>query len=205
MKLFYQNCRGLRTKATQCRKANLINSFDIYLLTETWLTDAHFSHEFFDQSFDVIRRDRSDSVNSRGGGVCIAIKKSNSFKYLHQLSWQSINIEDAWVSIYPHKGRTLHICCCYIPGSTSPEIFASYITSLTDRVLSLNQDDVIFIGDQNVPEFYNQNLARGTKFHSLMDMMDFCDFSQFNTIINSLSSTVLDLVFSNSQLTELSL
>lgn len=180
-----------------------MHNFDIFCLTETWLNDGFYSHELFDNNFTVLRRDRSSSTykrtntaDLRGGGVCIAIKNS-ALKIIHQVDWQCSFIEDLWVTLISPSGKRTHICCCYIPGITPSDTFETYITSITDRVVSLNDDDVIFMGDQNVPEFYNDKLPRGIKYQSLNDLMDLCEFSQLNNVTNDLSDTVLDLVFSN--------
>ena len=63
--------------------------------------------------------------------------------------------------------------------------------------MSLPDDDLLILGDQNVPEFYNESLNRGSKFESLNNLIDMVGLSQFNEHCNRLSNTVLDLVFSN--------
>jgi hypothetical protein len=205
MKVYYQNCRGLRTKLQEFHQAVTINDFPIYCLTETWLNDGHYNYELFDERYTVIRRDRTSATFSRstgqdirGGGVCIAILKSTKYQIVHHNDWESQHIDDLWVSLNFTNGKRLHINCAYIPGATSSDSFETYISSITDRVMSFNGDDVILLGDQNVPEYYNESLHRGAKFESLNDMVDLCDLSQLNTHVNCLSNTVLDLVFSNS-------
>lgn len=180
---------------------------DIYCLTETWLNDGFYSHEFFDKTFKIFRRDRSATTycksyddETRGGGVLIAIKNSQNYKIIHQIEWQCDFIEDVWITIIPSAGKRIHICCCYIPGATPADSFEKYFSSLTDKILALQNDDVILVGDQNVPEFYNGMLSRGTKYNSLIDFMDLCGVQQHNEFTNNISNTVLDLIFSNCHL-----
>jgi hypothetical protein len=141
-----------------------------------------------------------DSSDFRGGGVIIAVKKSTSFSLVQQVNSQSTNIEDLWISLIPRVGRTLHICCAYIPGVTCANDFSSYFDSLSDNVLTFPNDEFLILGDYNVPEFYRSTLPRGSKYGTLVDFMEICNLTQFNTHINEASETVLDLVFSSSSL-----
>lgn len=130
----------------------------------------------------------------------MAIKKTKEYKILNRPDWQCPFIEDVWVTLIPASGRHLHICLCYIPGVTSPNNFENYCSLICERVLNLRNDDVILMGDQNVPEFVNQHLNRSTKFKCLIDLCDTCGLSQQNPVKNGLSNTTLDLVFSNCHL-----
>lgn len=47
------------------------------LLTETWLNSGFHDDELFDQSYNVVRRDRN-AEDRRGGGVLIGLLKRNS-------------------------------------------------------------------------------------------------------------------------------
>lgn len=150
-----------------------------------------------------MRRDRTHATfnkksrDLRGGGVCIAIRKSNNYKIVHRTDWESRFIEDIWVSLVPLSGNPININCCYIPGTTPSSAYHSFFTSLTDRVLSLPNNEFLFLGDQNTPEFLNDSLSRGDRYNSLVDFVDFCNLSQFNQTPNVLSGNILDLVFAN--------
>lgn len=195
----------MRSKGRNFLRAVRACDYDVICLTETWWKDGIFSHEYFDDRFLVLRRDRcpstynstGDDDDIRGGGVCIAIRKSPNYNVIHQIKWQCNNIEDLWVSIIPHHGKALHINCSYIPGITPVLVFDSFLSNLTDRIISLSDSDVIVLGDQNVPEFLNENLPKGSKVDSLNDFMDICGISQFNLCSNQVNGNILDLVFSN--------
>lgn len=206
MKIFYQNARGLRTKTKEFLQAVRLNNFDVICLTETWLNGDYFSHELFDERYVVIRRDRCKATykrrrrrrrkNLRGGGVCVAVRKSE-FKAIHQADWQSESVEDIWVTLIDLKEQRTHLNCAYIPGVTTTATFDSFFNGITERVTSLANDKVLILGDQNVPEFFNSSLPRGSKFDSLNELIDLCGLTQLNSIPNRLSNTVLDLIFAN--------
>lgn len=200
MKILYQNVRGLRTKAQQVRRAVSLSDLDIFALSETWWNDDFYSHEFFPNDFTVTRRDRSSSTseNLRGGGVCIAVRHKPGQKVFHHIEWESDCIEDIWISITSPAGKALFICLCYIPGITPHETFKTYLNQLADRILSLGNENFIFLGDQNVPNFFTGTPCSKAKL--LFDLMDLCELSQFNNVSNRISNTVLDLVFCNCHL-----
>lgn len=51
--IYYQNVRGLRSKTlTFYRNLSLV-SYDIIILTETWLNDSVFDSELFDSRYVV--------------------------------------------------------------------------------------------------------------------------------------------------------
>lgn len=157
----------------------------------------------------VFRRDRSlstylksdDDNNLRGGGTCIAVRKSTAYKVIRRSEWEYDSIEDLWVSIIPPDGKTLNINCSYIPGVTSSAIFELFFSSISDRRLLQPEDDFVLLGDLNVPEFSDSSLSRGTKFDCLSDFAELGNFTQFNKVPNSFNGGILDLVFSNTFLT----
>lgn len=76
LNVYYQNCRGLRTKQAEFVN-NLIGSdYDVVCLTETWLSDDFYSSNYFTNDYYVYRKDRLYTPDvTRGGGVLIAVKK----------------------------------------------------------------------------------------------------------------------------------
>lgn len=77
LSLYYQNIRGMKSKALDIYNTILCNNFDIICLTETWLDDAVLSSELFDDRYCVLRRDRDPSFRTRfnkhHGGVCLLL------------------------------------------------------------------------------------------------------------------------------------
>lgn len=68
--MYYQNVRGLRTKASILYRNVCVNSYDIICFTESWLNDGFFNNELFDDRYVVWRRDRNYAVTEqKRGGV----------------------------------------------------------------------------------------------------------------------------------------
>jgi hypothetical protein len=61
--MFYQNVRGVRSIRNGITGNVHASNHKIYCLTETWLNDTIFNHNFFPASYSVFRVDR-DYLNS---------------------------------------------------------------------------------------------------------------------------------------------
>lgn len=111
IKLYYQNVRGLRTKTIEFYKNICSSSYDIIVLTETWLMDGILNGELFDHRYTVHRRDRTNSTKKDGGGLLIAIRKSlNSTRIM---TWASIS-EDLWVTFEVKNKKSLENIHCVL-------------------------------------------------------------------------------------------
>lgn len=99
LNIYYQNVRGLRTKLVNLRSSlPLMLSYDILILTETWLISDISDSELGLFGFIIFRLDRSieNSTHSRGGGVLIAINpKFNPLSVALNVN----NVEQLFVTI----------------------------------------------------------------------------------------------------------
>ncbi|CAG9790399.1 unnamed protein product [Diatraea saccharalis] len=77
LSVYYQNCRGLRTKLHTLYMNVLSHNYDIIILTETWLIENISESEMFDTRYRVFRSDRDRIASGRhdGGGVLIAVRR----------------------------------------------------------------------------------------------------------------------------------
>ena len=122
-------------------------------MTETWLSHVVFNNEILPSVFSVYRRDRG----SRGGGVMIAVSDSVPSK----LSFSSANIE--MIAVELCLTLKVLICCLYIPPISSHV----YLQNVLSTLESLSTEyDIIFIGDNNVPDINWHNLSAATYFSS---------------------------------------
>lgn len=115
--MYYQNCRGLRTQTKDFYENVACNSYDIIVITETWLKDNINDRELFDKRYVVHRRDRDSTASKKddGGGVLVAVLNKYKSKRLKQ--YESV-CEDLWVSIevfFSNSVKRLTICAVYLP------------------------------------------------------------------------------------------
>lgn len=83
LEIFYQNTRGLRSKAVEFMSNILLSPSEIICLTETWLCPGISINSYFPPTFTVFRQDR-DYANTGmklGSGVLIAV---NSLVQCHR-------------------------------------------------------------------------------------------------------------------------
>lgn len=212
--IYYQNVRGLRTKVLEFSRNLLLCSYDVIILTETWLTDGILDSELFNEHYTVWRRDRNSDLTgqSRGGGVLIATRKD--LKVSLQPSFNS-SVEDLWVTLIVKLKREtikLHICVLYLCKQGSKFSFSeqltNYLTKLTNIVLDNSLDKFLLVGDFNLSgiTWLPSNLGYFTPYNArssdellLVDEMHVHDFAQYNGITNK-DDRILDLVFSNESL-----
>ena len=204
--LYYQNVRGIRTKAQDVYDKILLNSYDVIVFTETWLNSCIANNEFIDSRYIVYRKDRnvSTSMKKDGGGVLIAVR--NGILSSRVMKWES-DCEDLWVTIeiiVNGVSKKIAICSVYLPSPAKLETLKKFIDN-TNTVLC-QIDDVIIIGDFNQstiswtkpndsshlqPLNYNSNLDT-----NLVDFIFMNNIFQYNGTLNS-DDRILDLVLSN--------
>lgn len=212
--IYYQNARGLRTKTVQFKRNIQLHSYDVVIITETWLLDGINNEELFSDKYAVWRRDRDYSSvgQERGGGVLIATRYD---LVTHaRPEWHS-TAEDIWVSIdIGAKGKSpisLHIGCLYLCQQNLGLSFNTQLINFSERVVfasTKNPYDKFFIaGDFNLSNI-SWSSANGSNYltplvdsansnHTeLLDLINLCGLRQFNNVKNNMDR-LLDLVISN--------
>jgi hypothetical protein len=79
LNIYYQNMCGLRTKIFNFSSNIILFQYDVFVLTETWLSDEISIAEFFPSNFLIFRYERNKNTSSktRGGG-CLLMTKNHS-------------------------------------------------------------------------------------------------------------------------------
>lgn len=209
--IYYQNVRGLRTKTIDFYCNLLRNSFDIIVLTETWLVDGIYDSELFDSRYVVWRRDRDLSLTgqSLGGGVIIAIRRDLSV--IPQPTYQS-SAEDLWVTLSlkspGNRTTNLHLCVLYLCKQNEGNSFSLQLQNFLNKLgkvrLSNPVDKFLIIGDFNLSniswtmnhEFYVPTDYSTHDECALIDELSVQNLKQYNGIVNK-NDRILDLVLCN--------
>lgn len=199
--VYYQNSRGLCSKHKRFFCTSTSYDHDVIILTETWLKKELSNAEFFDDSYNVYRKDRSIK---RGGGVLIALKNE-------LLSSEQIDISDAedleYVCIKAKaKSHNIYIYCAYIPPNSSAEIYLKHLAAI--HSIAMDPEDVlIIVGDYNLPhvQWTTDDADHGALIPTAFDSSTASDFingllgmgvHQVNSIRNA-NNRLLDLLFTN--------
>lgn len=144
VKVYYQNVRGLRTKASEFEHGLLTSNHDIVCLTETWLHSAMSSSENVSSNYAVFWRDR-DYANRNCrlyGGVIIAANK-------RIVAHRSFDLETygeyVWIEVCSAGGKR-----CLIGHRSRTRLFL-ITTLICWRLITASHYIVHIYGDFNFP------------------------------------------------------
>lgn len=207
--IYYQNCRGLRTKTNDFYRNLCMSNYDIISLTETWLLGDISDTELFNDNYLVFRRDRDYAMTqqTRGGGVLIAVHRN--FACTPNFSWNS-SAEDIWITLTLRNARSkktikLHICTIYLCNQNMGNSFsvqlANFLTKLQYATENFKHDEFLVLGDFNMSSIFwipsdigLQPLnVIGLPANNLVDTIYDCNLKQYNNHTNH-SGGILDLV-----------
>lgn len=153
--IYYQNVNGLKTKINKFRLKILYNSYDVILLSETWLNENIFDAELFDDRYIVCRNDR-DKVSTDekdGGGCLIAVKKCLISKRINE--WEMPN-EDIWISVDHVNGYKTFFNVRYIPLKSKFEVYKLHYDKISEILTSADSNDTfVMTGDYNLNDSVN--------------------------------------------------
>ena len=150
--VYYQNAGGIRTKTKQFYLALASSDYDVIALSETWLQEDIVDAEL-SSNYHLFRQDRNalTSDRNRGGGVLVAVKKSQEFTCTRVLSRGYEYLEQVAVRMKV-RNHTVYVCCIYIRPNSSPDVYASHGTAVQELLdLSTRDDSIIVTGDYNLP------------------------------------------------------
>jgi hypothetical protein len=197
LNIYYQNCRGLRSKTNEFKLNVACNFYDIICLNETWLMDSVFDGQLFDDRYIVFRRDRDLNFHQKldGGGVLIAVFKSK-FEKVQRFSNFESGVEDIFLKCSTNN-FTVCISCAYIKPQTDIDNLREHLDSLERFCLENSESSLIVAGDYNAPHL--EDISRFTSnsvYSSLRNSFSTCNLTQFNRTLNE-NNVILDLILSN--------
>lgn len=206
LKIYYQNCRGLKTKTHEFRQAIEVNNYDVVAITETWLNENFLSNELFDNRYIVYRKDRNRQITGKneGGGVLIAILK----KFKPRLIASADNMyEDIWIKILLSNNVSIILSVVYLSQINKFADYETFFQYCCDTIDQNSTTMFLLLGDFNINNIKwefdeNGNLKpfgyEGRIAELLVDSMEHINANQFNQYENYWGN-ILDLVLSNIQ------
>lgn len=163
--IYYQNCRGLRTKLNTLYANILSECYDIIILSETWLVPQISDDEFIDSRYSVFRcdRDRQATGKMDGGGVLVGIRRElQASRYslsdkTNDLLMPTV-VDCVLLKVASSKcGKQHLICGLYIPPNQACATYQAFFDSLQDLILCDPIDSYCFVGDFNLPHLNWKN------------------------------------------------
>ena len=151
------NTRSLLTRERRFTFANAINahSYDIFCVSESWLTPDMKNSELFLPNFTIFRAARQTrNGNSAHGGVLIGIKNSYHFEQVYIASTEdSLSSSYVCVSVSLRDCKLL-VCCVYKPPKDSPyRLSTDSVKHFLSTACTLELfNHVLITGDWNLPK-----------------------------------------------------
>ena len=171
-------------------------SYDLLILSETWLYSDILDGEFCPESFIAYRRDRDAEALgvARGGGVMICARATLRCAPLDLSIFSTAvpSIDVVGVQIFAGHGRRVYVFAVYVPPSVSADGLREFL-DIFSELEYLSEGIVMVLGDFNVPAYGNVNASNRSTL-SLENFRQFHNFRQFNTVLNS-NGRLLDLLF----------
>lgn len=167
-------------------------SADIVLGTETWLSLDISDHELsLSREFSLFRKDR---VQSRGGGVLVAVKNSLEACVIETNSC----LEILWIALCLPARTTCVIGVCYRPPDSSHE-FPDYLNESLSFVQDKYPTSPIFLaGDFNYPniEWQSCRPLDGTRKRECQYFLDVLSSFDLHQIVSAptRNDSLLDLI-----------
>uniref|UniRef100_A0A8D8UU40 Endonuclease/exonuclease/phosphatase domain-containing protein n=1 Tax=Cacopsylla melanoneura TaxID=428564 RepID=A0A8D8UU40_9HEMI len=178
LKIYYQNCNGLRTKYNQFKSNCDYRDYDLICLTETWLNgNIHIGDYFSSGDYKVFREDRYHYDDRKGGGVIIAVRQ-NKFIVERRTDLETDEVESIWIQVsmgtdcFPLLIGNLYLppVNCNMPN----RIVRNYCEFLVEKV-DVSKYNVICIGDFNAPE-------PSARFNIIDDLFSDLNIRQQNSV-----------------------
>ena len=137
------NVRGLTNKVDEISDLIKQHQFKVFAVTETFLNKQHLNSLY---SIDNYKLERRDRVGKQGGGVCLYIHQSVTFKRLSII--ESTLPESLAILVTPPATKPYIIACIYRPSHS-----LSLWTTLFKQFVSecyTTCSDIIILGDFNI-------------------------------------------------------
>ena len=203
LSLLSLNVRGLYSNLNELQIR--FKEFDILCFSETWLTSSYTNQMINLIGFEIFRLDREtgnirtkSGKMKRGGGLIIYVKKelAQYTSIIEEASSITPEIEQLWIRIEKPNTKVKIIANIYRPPSANLKTVLESL-SVSAKVAHNNyKNEIVILGDFNV----NYNLRHTTAFKQLKAFEQDFNLTQLiqrSTRNNNISSTCIDLIFTN--------
>lgn len=189
-KLAHINARSLSAGFNNIKENILENDYNIFLISETWLSDTIDNRAVEIEGYHLVRADRT----GRGGGVGIYLKKTVQFELL-EVSKSNFS-EQLWIKILIHK-KKYGIGVVYRPPNSNSNEFFEHFEDVIANILP-TCDGVIAMGDININllDLDNINTKRCNAF---LDAFDLKQIITEPTRITSNKLSLIDVIFCSNE------
>ena len=190
-------------------KNQIANSgYDVFTLSETWLTQAVPDAMLSVPNYSIVRQDRSwagegQKVPKKGGGVLCYMKESLKFSdsNVKELNTSTQDLEMQWLQLYLENVRPIVIVNVYRPPQGDYKKCCEMLTEAVNKAELADTTDLFVMGDFNI-DMSNRD-SPGTKelnftMGSLGLELLVKEPTRTSFRNGQATNTCIDLIFSNS-------
>ena len=163
------NCQSISDKLDVVKYYVNDSQFDIFSLSETWLTPDHSDQLLNVDGYDIVRLDRNWTVRGtgnrkKGGGVAayISNRLSYSATELEGFNVSSDIIEIMWLMVRIPNMRKIIVGILYRPPHSNAKLFCEILTDKINNLPNSNRSDVFILGDYNID--YSDTKCQSRKY-----------------------------------------
>lgn len=189
LKIAHLNVCSLRNKVDQLQMILHDQIYDVFAVTETWLSTDILDCEVDIDGYDLYRRDR----DTRGGGVAIYVKSSISHEVCVEFNAHA-DIEALWIKITSPHTKPVFICCIYRPPSADLTYYETMLNHF--EYVMANDNDVIILGDFNFNYEMNESLANNPA-HYIELLLNCTQLIHEPTRVTPETSRTIDLIYTS--------
>lgn len=186
-------------------------SYDIIIITETWLCDGVLNSELCNYRYDVFRLDRDKVLTGKADGGGVMILALRSLCAIQRSEWSRAGTECLFVTIPSRSLREspqdLHIAVAYAPPGRQLALYIDNIISCLSMACKAASEAYFLVaGDFNLPcikwtkdgplHMRQGSVEIQEAAYRLTDELNLLGLQQHNTTLNA-SGNTLDLVYSN--------
>ena len=176
--------------------SSLKHKFNVICLSETWAKDYVVRNtEFHLPNYNVIHQQRTS--NKQGGGVCIFIHNSLSYKLLNEFCVSTENNESLSIEILNNKSKNKIINLTYRPPDGNTKPFHDYLKSfLTKR--SIQTKHIYLVGDVNLNLLDYEANSKVKNFVNLLFQNGMVPVINKPTRVFKNKTSIIDHIYTNS-------
>lgn len=184
MLISHLNCRSLISHFTDIRQDVLEKKYDVFAVSETWLsTYVDDSNDFEIDSYALLRKDRV----GRGGGVGLYIRSC----YKHNVITTSDDIEQLWIRLETGD------CCVgvgvvYRPPNMDYGFFLSRLEETFTNIFP-QVDALCCLGDFNI-DMLQINSPATKRLSAIIDSFGMVQAVEEPTRVSNTSCSLIDLI-----------
>lgn len=185
--LAHFNVRSLVPKFHDLKEHVLKANYDLFFITETWLTRNVPSENISIENYNLIRRDRP---LGRAGGVCVFIKNDITYSIIQTCD----SYEQLWLNIKLNR-QSYAVGVVYKPPDYNCN---NFFTAFEQEISNLipKYDEMFCLGDFNIDMLKPDGLAT-KNFFSLLDTFNLKQMVNTPTRITLTSASLIDLIISS--------